>query len=120
MKIEKIHEGFRYTLSNEGLNTNDKVFPVANGRCIDKDGWILHGFDFGEYCSGFPNRPHTIIDLKYSNYKPEQIRTTHGFGPIEMYYKIVKLEKKIDSNPDSIFKTFKWVEIELHEIYTVS
>lgn len=117
MKVEKVHEGIRYTLSNEGLSTNDKVFPIANGRCFGKDEWILHGFNFDEYWSGFPNKPHTIIDLEYSNNKTEQIRTTNGFGSIEKYYKIIKMEKQIPERPDARFKTYKWVEITAAEIY---
>ena len=29
MKIEKVHSGIRYTLSNEGLRVGDRVFPIA-------------------------------------------------------------------------------------------
>lgn len=111
MKVETVHEGIRYTLSNEGLKTNDKAFPIAFGRCLDNDGWILHGFTFEDYCTGFPNDPHTLIDLKYSDYKPEQVRTNKGFGPIEIYYRIIKREKKEIVKPDDMFKTYKWEEI---------
>lgn len=111
MKIEKVHNGRRYTLSNDGLKTNDKVYPIANGRCLGKDEWILHGFDFKECTSSFPDEPHTIIDLENSTYKPEQIRTNFGYGPIEKYYKIIKVEKQIVENPDARFISHKWVEI---------
>lgn len=95
MKIEHYHDGLRYTLSNENLKVGDKVFPIANGRCLDDGGWILHDFDFREFCSGFPNEPHTIQNLNYSDIKSYQIKTDHGFGPIEIYYKILKIEQKI-------------------------
>lgn len=100
MLIEKVWEGIRYTLSNDNLKVNDEVFPIANGRCTDDGGWILHEIEFE--CrhfkdfvpSGFPDEPHTILDLKHSDYKPYQIRTDQGYGPIEKYYKIVKKEKQ--------------------------
>lgn len=120
MKVEIVKDGIRYTLSNEGLQTNDKVFPIAEGRCIGKDDWILHGFNFSEYSSGFPNRPHTIINLEYSNYKPEQVRTTYGYGPIETYYKIIKIEKQIDWMSGTIFRSKKWVEIDQAELNRIN
>lgn len=94
MKIERYHDGLRYTLSNDNLKVGDKVYPIANGRCLDGGGWILHGFDFGEW-SSFPQDPHTILNLKHSDYKPYEIRTDHGFGPVEKYYKIIKVEERI-------------------------
>jgi hypothetical protein len=109
MKVETVHDGIRYTLSNDGLETNDRVYPIASGRCIDKDGWILHGFDFSILSDG----PHTIIELEYSNYKPEQVRTNYGYGPIEKYYKIIKMEEKVEERPESRFKTYKWVEVTM-------
>lgn len=95
MKIEKIKNGIRYTLTNEGLEVGDKVFPIASGRCLDGGGWILHDFNFKDYYSGFPNNPHIILDLKNSKSKPEEVRTDHGYSPIECYYKIIKKEKQI-------------------------
>lgn len=111
MLVETVHNGIRYTLSNDNLQKDDKVFPIARGRCLDDGGWILHGFDYRDFMSGFPDEPHIILDLHYSNYKPEEIRTDHGFGPIESYYKIVKKEHQIVERPEAMFKTHKWVEI---------
>lgn len=115
MKVEKVHNGIRYTLSNENLAVNDKVYPIANGRCLDDGEWILHGFDFRDFCSGFPDEPHTILDLNYSKYKPEQVRTDMGYSPIECYYKIIKMEKQVEYMT-GIFKSYKWVEILIEMI----
>lgn len=89
MKIEKKHNNVWYTLSNENLMEGDEVFPIARGR-IDGDVFLLHEYDFSDFISGFPDEPHTIIDLKHSDYKPYQVRTSHGYSPIESYYKIIK------------------------------
>lgn len=115
MKIEKMYNGMRYTLSNEDLRKGDKCYPIAHGRCLaDKDGklngeWILHDFDFREFMSGFPNEPHVIKNLKYSDYKPYEIQTDHGYGPIEAYYKIIKIEKQIEEGTKP-FISHKWIE----------
>jgi hypothetical protein len=110
MNIEHVHEGIRYTLTNDGLQQGDKVYPIAWGRCLDGGGWILHELDFKPYLSGFPDEPHTIIDLKHSDYKPYQVRTDMGFSPIECYYKIIKKEKQV--REDKPFAISKWIEIE--------
>lgn len=114
MKIEKVYNKIRYTLSNENLKVGDEVFPIANGRCLDGGGWILHDLDFRDFMSGFPDEPHIIIDLNYNGRqgKAYQVRTDKGYSPIERYYKIVKLEKRIKVR-DSIFGgSYEWVEIE--------
>ena len=112
MIIEKVHNEIRYTLSNENLKVGDKVFPIANGRCLDNRGWILHDFDFRDFMSGFPDEPHTIESLKYSTYKPYEVKTDMGFSPKECYYKVIKMEEKIKVS-ESIFGGRKeWVEVE--------
>ena len=108
MITEYVHKGIRYTFSNENIQVGDKVFPIAHGRCLDGGGWILHGF---RYLSGFPDEPHTILDLHHSDYKPYQVHTDHGYGPVEIYYKIIKKEKQVQERPESMFKTYKWTEI---------
>lgn len=114
MEIEHYHNHLRYRLSNDNLKVGDKVYPIANGRCLDGGGWILHDFDFS---SGFPDEPHTILDLNHSDYKPYQIRTDHGYGPIEIYYKILKVEKKIveyhEPGPSGLklTKRNEWVKV---------
>lgn len=35
MKVEKVLNGIRYTLSNQNLQVGDKAYPIARGRCLD-------------------------------------------------------------------------------------
>lgn len=113
MEIEKVYDGIRYTLSNEDLKTNDKVYPIASGRCINKDEWILHSISFDPAFTGFPEEPHIILELNYSKLKYEEVRTNYGYSPKNCYYKIIKAEKKIICNEDALFKNYKWVEVPL-------
>jgi len=116
MQIERVHEGIRYTLSNEGIQTGDEVFPIANGRCLDGGGWILHDFDFQDFVSGFPNEPHIIETLKHSDYKPYEVRTDHGYGPIEIYYKIVRVERKVKVRESIFGGSYEWQEFDKKEL----
>lgn len=109
MKIEKVHNGIRYRLSNDNLYIGDKVFPIGGGRCTE-DGWILHDLDFSNSTSGFPDEPHTILDLHHSDYKPYQVRTNYGYSPIECYYKIIKKEQHVEIEKHSLI-TYEWQEI---------
>lgn len=113
MLVEHVHEKIRYTLSNENLKKGDKVFPIAWGRCLDKGGWILHDFDFREIMSGFPNKPHIIEDLNYSDYKPYQVRTNNGYSPIECYYKIIKTEIQVKVQESIFGGRHEWQEVDL-------
>ena len=119
MKIEKVHEGIRYTFSNDDLKAGDKVYPLAHGRCLDDGGWILHEIEFmshrveGLNTSGFPDEPHTILNLKYSDSKPYEVQTDFGWGPKEMYYKVIKKEHQVKSS-DRPFAITNWVEIPIN------
>lgn len=106
MKIEKIYKNIRYILSNENLMEGDKVYPIAKGRISDNEEFIFHNFDFRDFMSGFPEEPHLIKNLEHSPYKPYQISTDHGYGPIESYFKIIKKEKKITGK----FGGGTWIE----------
>jgi hypothetical protein len=121
MKIEKVYNNIRYTLSNEDLQVGDKVYPIARGRCLDGGGWILHDIEFeskyvkGLNTSGFPDEPHTILDLNYDNgrqCKPYQVRTNYGFSPIERYYKIIKLEERVKVKESMFGGSYEWIEIK--------
>jgi hypothetical protein len=115
MKIEKVHNNIRYTLSNENLQVSDEVYPVANGRCLDDGGWILHEFDFRDFMSGFPDEPHIIMDLNYDNGsqgKVYQVRTDKGYSPIERYYKTIKMEEHVKVSENIFGGTYEWREIE--------
>lgn len=85
MAIEKVYNGIRYTLSNDNLKVGDKVYSIARGRCLDNGDWILHEIGFeskfvkGLNTSGFPDEPHTIINLHYSDYKPYEVQIDKGF-----------------------------------------
>jgi len=90
MQTTHTYNGKIYTLSNEGLVEGDKVFPISFGTT--ENGIFTHEyFKFFEW-DYFPDDPHTIEDLYYSDFKPYEIKTDHGFGPIEKYYKIISIE----------------------------
>lgn len=112
MKIEKVHNKIRYTLSNENLRIGDKVFPIARGRCLDDGTWILHNFDFRDFMCGFPNEPHIIMDLKHSTYKPYELRTNMGYSPLECYYKIIKIEEKIKIKEQIFGDSYEWIKVD--------
>jgi hypothetical protein len=113
-KVEKVIGDKRYTLTNEGLRVGDEVYPIGQGRCLDGGGWIFHKIDFHESYMDFPNDPHKIINLKHSDYKPYEVRTDHGYGPRETYYKIVKVEhqESIDKNPGGKLRLIEHVWVE--------
>lgn len=81
-----------YTLSNEGLVEGDKVWPISFGRT--ENGVYYHEeFQFPRpEWNEFPDEPHTIEDLHHSEFKPYEIRTDYGFGPVEKYFKIISVE----------------------------
>jgi hypothetical protein len=115
MKVEKVVDKIRYTLSNDNLKEGDKVYPIASGRCTEDGGWILHNYDFRDFCTGFPNEPHTIVDLNFGNGnqgKAYEVRTDMGFSPIERYYKIVKKEENVEVKHSTYRTTREWVEIK--------
>lgn len=114
MKIEKVHNKIRYTLSNENLKVNDEVYPIARGRCLDDGGWILHELDFRDFISGL-NEPHIIKDLNYDNGrqgKAYQVRTDKGYSPIERYFKIIKMEEQIKVRESMFGGSYEWIEID--------
>lgn len=94
MKVEHIHKGKRYIFSNDNLIEGDETFPIARGRVGPNNEFIYHGFQFEGYMTGFPDDSHTILNLKHApEYKPYEVQTNHGFGPIESYFKIVAIEE---------------------------
>ena len=116
MEIEHVHNGIRYTLSNENHKLGDKVYPIAMGRCRDDGSWVLHGFHWKDFMSGFPEEPHEIIDFiapypytELATYR--EIRTNHGSSPEYCYYKIIKKEQQIREG-DRMFATYRWIEIQ--------
>lgn len=96
MIIQHTYKNIDYILSNENLKVDDKVYPISCGRTAGNI-HIHYEYDFRDFMCGFPNEPHIIEDMKYSeNYKPYEIRTDHGYGPLEMYYKIIVSLNKSD------------------------
>ena len=115
MKVEKVHNKVRYTLSNENLNVGDEVFPIAWGRCLPDCGWILHNFDFRDFMSGFPDEPNIIKDLNYDsgvNGKKTHIRTDKGYSHRDCYFKIVKVEERIKVKETAFGGSYEWVEVK--------
>ena len=83
----------KYTMSNDFLTEGDQVFPISNGKISsDGEGYLHEYFDFRYAMSGFPDEPHTILDLHHSRSKSHQVQTTHGYGPEDRYFKIIKVE----------------------------
>ena len=94
MIVKKKYNGKEYTLSNENLKNGDKVYPISNGRSnTEKFTYDHHEFDWRFFCSGWKSEPHTIVDLHYSDYKPYEVHTSHGYGPAEKYFKIINTVK---------------------------
>lgn len=98
MNIMHKHKGVDYVLTNDNLQVGDKVYPIGWG-CAASTGYIHFKFDFSPSMSGFPSEPHIIEDRHYMNHRvgdPEEIRTNHGYGPSQQYYKIVCSFNKAD------------------------
>ncbi len=85
--------GKTYIFSNENLKKGDKVFPISDGFIGDDGKYYHQCFNFDSILSDFPDEPHVIINLKHSNYKPYEVRTDKGYGPIESYYKVMNIVK---------------------------
>ncbi len=116
MEIEQMANGIRYTLSNDNLQVNDEVFPIARGRVRDDGTFIISELNYEDYMSGFPKEPHIILNLKHSDYKPYEVRTDHGYSPKECYFKIIKKEQRIveyngDNSVIALPTRNEWVEI---------
>lgn len=117
MKIEHNNENIRYLLSNEELKNGDKVYPLTRGRCTAEGEYLISSIDFSNPISDFPDDPHTIKDMDYSKgkNKPYEVHTSHGFGPKEIFFKIIKKEKRQQVEDKSIFLRYEWIEIPLIE-----
>jgi hypothetical protein len=92
MNVEKVHGNFRYTLTNKCLAVGDEVFPIAWGK-TENGLFLFHELDYSFCSSGFPDDPHIIKDLNHSDYKPYEIHTNKGYGPVETYFRIMTKEE---------------------------
>ena len=75
-----------HLLTNTELQSGDRVFPMTHGW---NDGvfYYVVGLNRPEI-SGFPNDPHIILDLQYSESKSYEVKTDRGYGPRESYFKL--------------------------------
>jgi len=95
MKISLFLNGKHYILSNKNLKKGDKVFPMTSGITIEGKYYHSSIYDTSDLmrldaCTGFPDEPHTIKDMHYNDdFKPFEIKTSHGYGPKEKYFKII-------------------------------
>jgi hypothetical protein len=98
MKVTHKYNGKVYTLTNENLQVGDKVYGISWGKVTgDKyDHWY---FDWRNVVSGWKSEPHTIVDLHYSDYKPYEVHTDHGYSPVECYFKILYVEPILKMQP---------------------
>lgn len=95
-----------YVFSNEGITVGDETFTITDNRLVDGE-CTLTGLrlrsgmrsDEKEYYTGFPNDPHIILDLEHSTDRSHQVRTNHGYGPVESYFKVVRVMKREPVKP---------------------
>jgi hypothetical protein len=100
MKIKHKYNGKTYTLSNENLQNGDKVYPISRGKSNSEKFTYEHwGFDWRNFMCGWKSEPHTLLDIHYSDYKPYEVKTDHGFGPVEHYFKILYVEPILKLQP---------------------
>ena len=96
MNVIYFHQDKEYLLTNENLQVGDKTFPISFGKVIGNK-YYHKDFKYQSYLSGFPDDPHTIIDLHHSNDKAYEVRTDKGYSPVECYFKI-RLPEQPSSN----------------------
>ena len=91
----KDFDGKTSFMTNENLEIGDKVFPMVKGMNKDNKYYVCSIADYKDAlmlkaCTGWPDDPHTILDLNHSDDKSYQIRTNYGYGPVEQYFKVIK------------------------------
>jgi len=92
MRIAKPNgKGGYHKFTNVGLQAGDRVWPMTHGW-TDGQVYYVCGFHTDEI-SGFPNRPHIILDTNHSETKAYQIRTDRGYGPSDCYFKLDEYNK---------------------------
>jgi hypothetical protein len=90
MNIAIFNKGMKPSLlTNENLQVGDKVFPLTHGYNNGAKYFVVE-IDTSKHCSGWPDEPHTILQLEYSKTKAYEIRTDHGYGPRESYFKLIE------------------------------
>ncbi len=109
MKIEKVYNDIRYTLSNDNNKVGDLVYPIARGRHLNDGSFILHELDFRYFMCGFPDEPHTIKDIQNSSNRQET-RTDMGYSHPDVYFKIIKKEHQVKIG-NEMFSRLEWTEL---------
>ena len=100
MIVKHKYNGKEYTLSNENLQNGDKVYPISRGKSNSEKFTYEHwSFEWRYFMTGWISEPHTILDIHYSDYKPYEVHTSHGFSPIECYFKIISVEPILKLQP---------------------
>lgn len=91
MKVKYKYKGIDYVLTNDNLKVGDFVYPIGRGFCSTAEKEFIFDsiFDFRYHTSGFPTSPHTIKNLHHSDYKPYEVQTDMGYGPIETYFQVI-------------------------------
>jgi hypothetical protein len=115
MKVERVHDSVRYTLSNECHKQGELVYPIAWGRQTD-DGWILHDFKWKDTFSDFPNSPHTVKSIEVIKPKEVNVRTNYGYCFHDSYFKIIKVERQIQVTESMFGGTWEWQEFDKAEL----
>ena len=97
MIVKHKYNGKEYTLTNENLQNGDKVYPISRGRSNSEKFTYEHWeFDWRNFRCGWISEPHTLLDIHYSDYKPYEVHTSHGYGPIEHYFKIIECSEVVN------------------------
>lgn len=114
MKVEKVVDGVRYTLSNECHKQGELVYPIAWGRQTENDGWILHELKWKDTFSDFPSSPHIVKSI--DKYKKEvTVNTNFGYGFHDSYFKIIKVERQVQVT-EPPFALWEWQVFDIKEL----
>ncbi len=85
MKISLYVNNHQYFFTNEDLKVGDEVWPLTSG--YNENGVYYVSSITRDYFE--PNEPHIIQNLKHSDTKSYEVRTNHGYGPRECYFKLI-------------------------------
>lgn len=87
MKLAKyIPESGWVFFSNEDLQVGDETFTLVWGYTPNQEHFVTD-IRWQDYD---PRDPHIILDLNHSPSKSHEVRTNHGYGPKESYFKIIQ------------------------------
>lgn len=81
-------------LCTNKIAVGDSAFPFLHGGVAALEAKEAP-WEIETYLTGWPNDPHIIEDMHYSDFKPYEIRTSKGFGPREDYFLVFKIPKGV-------------------------